>query len=115
MPIGICPGETANFTCTVVDSSGPPSLGSVVWTGSAFDDFQCANGDEITLFTANFWRGTNESCVNGAVAQATKVDGHCFTSNLTVTLSLEVNGKTIECRLSTITVGRPYSLSVAGM
>ena len=113
MPIGICPGETANFTCTVVDSSGPPSLGSVVWTGAAFDDFQC---DEIRLFTANFWRGTSESCGNGAVvARATGVDGDCYTSNLAVVMSRGMDDTTIECRLSTIRIGSPHVIKIAGM
>ena len=104
MPINVCPGETANFICTVIDNM---TTGNTFWTGTAFGCDQ----NRILLVNADFEGGTTGVCNNGTVvAQSVGVDDNCYTSNLSVTLSPQLDGTTVECR----SVGN-YTLTVSGM
>ena len=101
-----------SFTCTVTDSS----VSSItVWTGTAFDNFDC-DLNVIVLLHEEFQNGAVDMCSDGeVVAHATGVSGDCYTSNLTVVLSPQLNGTTIECQHVVTTIGSPYTLTVAGM
>ena len=111
-PVNVCPGETTSFTCTVVDSS---RSSITVWTGTAFDNFDC-DLNVIVLLHEEFQSGMVDMCSDGdVVAHATGVDGDCYTSNLTAVLSPQLDGTTIQCQLAVTTIGSPYTLTVAGM
>ena len=90
----ICPGYTVTFAeCTVV---GRP-VGATVWKGTAFD--HCAN-DELNLLHLRF--GTDDSevqeCNNGSIiGRGLRVEEGCYTSELTITVSSDMIGKSIQC------------------
>ena len=95
-----CPGEVVNYTCTIVDTSGNPPIGSSVWRGTAFN---CpGSGNLISLNHPLFsTSGATGTCNNGAItAESVSVVDNCFTSRLMVTVSVELNETTVECTLS---------------
>ena len=69
--------------------------GTTIWTGSAFDCFS----NEIPLRHSQFSHtGTSGSCNNGAiVVRSLFVEGNNYTSQLNVTLTPDIAGKTIIC------------------
>ena len=82
---------TLTFECTVIEGWG------TVWRGTAFD---CENSnDEIVLLHSQFLNGTSGTCNNGTfVGQDVRVDNDIyFVSQLSVLVTLEIIGKTIEC------------------
>ena len=87
-----CPGDSMTFECNNI------GIGTTVFRGSAFD---CeSSGNTISLLHSRFHspNGTNGTCNNGAiVGQSLNVEGNCYTSQLHVTISLDLLGKTIEC------------------
>ena len=87
----VCPEYTiALYKCTVFGS------GFTQWGGSAFS---CPNiGDEIFLSHNNFDHGISKECNNGAIiGRSLQVNGSCFTSQLMVNTSTNLNGTTIGC------------------
>ena len=87
----VCPGHTVTFQCTVV------GIGSTVWQGSAF---HCSESDgSLTLRHQQFANGTLLKYCDGAnvVAHAIGVIGNSHLSQLNLTVSNEVNNKTVEC------------------
>ena len=85
-----CSGDILTYECTVV---GEPS-GGTIWRGTVFD---CPLG-EITLLHNRFANGTFGLCNEGAiVARSLSVEGNNYTSQLNVTVTHDVAGKTIEC------------------
>ena len=86
----VCPGYNTVFECTAVGD------GFTQWSGSAFD---CEGlGNEIFLSHNDFNRGIRKECNNGAiVGRNLRVNGSCYTSQLTVNISTNVNGKAVEC------------------
>ena len=113
-----CPGEVVNYTCTVVDTSGNPPIGSSVWRGTAFN---CPGSqgvsNEISLRHSLFsTSGTFASCTNGALtAESVAVVDNCYTSRLVVTASSGLNETTVECSLSGIRVVGNHTILIAGM
>ena len=82
----VCPGDTLTYECTV--------MGGIwtVWTGSAFNCY------EIALLHSRFMNTRTYTCNNGAiVAQSLSVEGNYYTSQLNVTITPDIIGKTIEC------------------
>ena len=70
-----------------------------MWKGSAFD---CAMSDnEIVLLHSRFEQDTHrthKTCNNGTIAgEAIKVEESYYTSQLHVTVGLDVIGESIEC------------------
>ena len=89
----IYPGCTVTFAeCTVVGRS----VGTTVWRGTAFD--QCTN-DELNLLHSQF--GTQAQtlkCNNGSIiVQGRRVEEGCYISELTVTVTSDMIGKTVQC------------------
>ena len=83
--------DTLTFECTVVGGLG------TVWRGSAFD---CENSNnEITLLHSRFVNGTIGTCNNDSIiGQSIGVEnGTCFISQLSVMITPDIIGKTIEC------------------
>ena len=79
-----------SYECTVTGGGG------TVWTGSAFNCYRYNN--EIVLFNSRFDTGTYGTCNNGAiVGRSLSVDGNNYTSQLNVTITPDIAGKTIEC------------------
>ena len=84
-----------------------------MWGGSAFD----CEGNEIILIHSNFI-GRTSGCNDGAiVGQSISVNngGTCFTSQLNVTVSNGLNGKSVNCSLdSGMQDARTSVISVSG-
>ena len=103
-----CPGDVETYTCTVVGG------GITVWSGTAFD---CTGN--IVLGHALFSGGTAVGdCTSGAIiGSGTSVDTSgaepCYTSELSVTISANMDGPTVACARDTTLVGTD-SLRVAG-
>jgi hypothetical protein len=87
-----CPDQTLTYECTVMGDRA----GATIWTGAALD----CPGDEIFL---SHWHFTDPygiigSCNNGAtVARSLSVHDNLYTSQLNVTVTHNVAGKTIVC------------------
>lgn len=96
-----CPNEVLIFNCTVVGGS------ATVWSGSAFT---CAGG-EIILLHSDFPSGTSGECSDAITAYSNgpRVESECYTSQLRVNVSSEMNNKTITCSGSGI-VGETFLL-----
>ena len=78
--------------------------GATIWKGSAFDCIH--SGNEIALIHSSFGSQTNiESssvaageCNNGSIhAHIVQVEGNYYTSQLNITVTANMIGKTIEC------------------
>lgn len=88
MPRCICPGDRLTFTCTVVGD------GSTIWRGTSFQCDRQQIALRHSLFTSG---GATGDCNDGILAQSlTSVDG-CFTSQLNITITSDLNNKTVEC------------------
>ena len=110
-----CPGEVVNYTCTVVDTSGNPPIGSSVWRGTAFDCSGSANVISLghSMFNTS---GATGTCNNGAItAESVGVVDNCYTSRLMVTVSPALNDTTVECTLSGARVVGSRTILIAGM
>ena len=91
----ICPGDIVTYECTVVGNYG----GFTVWMG---DFFHCSSGKRvIELLHRPLVEGgtSNErTCNNGAVVgRIIRVENGTFTSQLNVSLTPDIVGKSIEC------------------
>ena len=85
-----CPGEVLTFTCIINEG------GTTLWTGTAFS----CNLNEILLRHSQFSvpGGTSGSCNNGAITgRSIGVTNGCYSSELNVTVSPNLNGRTILC------------------
>ena len=71
--------------------------GVTIWTGTAFS----CDGNEILLRHNNFNRpeGTSGECSGDASisAKSVKVEGNCYTSQLSVTPNAGLNNRTVCC------------------
>ena len=66
-----------------------------MWTGSAFD---CQTSNQTVLLHSRFADGTTRECNNGGiVARSIGVENSEYTSELTVTVTDELLGKSIMC------------------
>ena len=83
----VCPGDVLTYECTVVGGS------STVWTGNAF----ICPSNEITLLHSHF-ESITHLCNNGSiVGRSLAVEGNNYTSQLKVTVTPDIAGKTIMC------------------
>ena len=110
-----CPGEVVNYTCTIVDTSGNPPIGSSIWRGTAFNCPTSSNA--ISLAHSSFnTSGASGSCTGGAItAESVGVVDNCYTSRLMVTASVGLNETTVECTLSGLRVVGSRTILIAGM
>ena len=105
-----CPGDVLTYTCTIVGS------GNTIWSGSVFD---CeAKMNEIILRHSQFdmESGTFGNCNDGAIRTRSigVVNNDCYSSQLNITVTSDMHGKTIRCSHSSdriVTVGE-VTLSV---
>ena len=87
-----CFNEILTFNCTIVGD------GTTLWNGTAFvcvSDF-----NEIPLRHDNFGTpsGAGGSCTGGRlIGRSLSSNNNCFTSELLVNASAELNNKTIRC------------------
>ena len=104
-----CPGDVLTYTCTIYGG------GNTIWRGSALDCETKMN--EIILRHSQFERGSSGNCNGGAItAQSlSAVNNTRFSSQLRVTVDLEMNNRTIQCAHSseTITTVGEGTISVA--
>ena len=89
----MCPGCTLTYECMVV---GRPR-GITLWQGSAFDNCQ---GREISLLHHRFGTSVHQTCNNGSIVAVGRefdaVNGF-YTSQLNITVTCTMIGKTVEC------------------
>ena len=110
----VCPGNKLIYRCTV---QGSPT-GVTIWSGTAFSG--CPQ-DDILLQHHQFTQpgGSTGTCNNGAiVGQSLSVQGNNYTSQLNVTITPEIAGKTIMCAYDALTTTQDstirYSTIVPG-
>ena len=109
----VCPGDTLTYECTVVGDRG----GITVWMG---DFFRCPNGKkEIGLLHSDFTNGqaggvyNTQTCNDGnVVGRIIRVENGVFTSQLNVTLTSDIIGRSIECAYDNGTTHRIGSLNL---
>lgn len=84
-----CLGYVVTYECTVRRGSG------TIWRGSAFN---CASSNnEIYLLESRFDSATcNNGMITGSVAQNDEAS-RFYTSQLSVTVSSDLNGKNVSC------------------
>ena len=91
----LCPGDVLTTECAIMGGGG------TVWLGTAI---QCVSrSNEIILRYSEFGGSYNSirTCNNGAIAaRALGVVNNSYVSQLSVTVSLELNDTTVECRHS---------------
>ena len=110
-----CSGEVVNYTCTVVDTSGNPPIGFTFWRGTSFNCPTSSNAISLahSLFSTS---GATDTCTSGAItAESVSVVDNCYTSRLMVTVSVGLNGTTVECSLSGVRVVGSSTILIAGM
>lgn len=93
-----CPGDTLMYMCLVV---GPGAI-ITTWGGTAFDCPSSSN--TIALLHSQFSApaGAFGHCTNGTiVGQSLRVEGNCYSSKITVTVSLSLNDATVQCEYDT--------------
>ena len=103
-----------NYTCTIVDTTGNPPIGSTFWRGTAFD---CPGSSNVISLSHSLFNTTGMSgtCTSGAItAESVGVVDNCYTSRLMVTVSSALNGTTVECTLSGVRVVGSRTLLIAG-
>ena len=87
----ICPGHTLMFECTVSNGSG----GTTVWQGSAFD---CARNGILLRHSQFESQMAIGVCNNGAITgRGVRSLDNAFTSQLNVSITASLQGKTVEC------------------
>ena len=90
----ICPGDNLIISCTAFATADEVT----VWKGTVFD---CEDrNNKITLIHNRFMSpgGTSKDCNNGAiVAQSIGVEDNLYSSQLNVTVTDDMAGKTIMC------------------
>ena len=87
----ICTGDIVTYECTAMETE------AIIWTGSAFN---CqSSGNEIVLLPRSY-RIYAVTCNNGATfiaGQNLALQGNHHTSQLNVTTTPDIAGKTVEC------------------
>ena len=110
-----CPGEVVNYTCTIVDTSGNPPIGSSLWRGTAFNCPGSGNVVSLGHSLFNSSAGVTDTCNSGAItAESVGVVDNCYTSRLMVTVSPALNETTVECTLSGVRVVGSRTILIAG-
>ena len=106
-----CPGVVLMFVC---DINGP---GNTIWNGTAF--YCPSKSNEVILRHSQFntESGTSGSCNDRTLIKARSlgVINSCFSSQLNVTVTSDLNNRTIRCSHSSdtiVTIGE-IRLSVA--
>ena len=92
----VCLGDTLTYNCTVMGSFG----GATIWRGSAISGCHPTD-EEIILLHSRFTNMSNSTygvCNSGnIVGQSIGIKGSNYTSQLNVTVTPEIIGKTIMC------------------
>ncbi len=95
----ILEGSTVSYECTVNDDDGERST---IWQGSAFN---CSSSVINLAHPRYVSSGDSETC-GDLSGMSVRVSGNNFTSRLTLTATVGLNGTTIECTLSdTVVLG----------
>ena len=92
----LCPGNDLQLWCSVTGGV------NTVWTGSAITD-QC-NGNSITLRHSGFSGTVRLSCNSEAVIGQnlpllSNVSANCYTSQLLISITDDLNGTDIRCQI----------------
>ena len=93
-------GSTVSYQCTVSDTSNP-LIGSTLWNGTAF---HCPlSSNQINLPHIQFTNMLTASC-GTLTATSLKVIGNNYVSQLSLTATMELNGRTLLCSLGGLAI-----------
>ena len=109
----ICSGDTVMYECTVIGDN----RGFTLWMG---DFFQCSNGNKVLELQHHQFMNIEEGglpiariCNNGNISgRLIRVENGSYTSQLNVTLTSDVVGRSIECAYDNGTIYRIGSLNL---
>ena len=107
----ICPGDTVTYECTVIGDTG----GFTLWMG---DFFRCSSGNKvIELIHHQFIQGGGipnaRICNNGNIAgRLIRIENGSYISQLNVTLTSDIVGRSIECAYDNGTIHPVASLNL---
>lgn len=108
-----CPGQQLVLECIISGSE----IQLTRWRGSAL---QCSSDSGISLRYGEFITSgyANDTCNNGAIlATMTSIAGSCYTTQLIVNTSLNLDGQSVECFSDDGSVESPvdaYTLRIKG-
>ncbi len=107
--------DTAVFVCTVIDAN---HYYGTDWSGTVFNcpSVNSISNNMIFLPHQQFSSIARGTCNDGTiVAEGTEVNGSLYTSTLTIApVMLDMNGQTIICSISGITIFGTETLRVGG-
>lgn len=95
----VCPGDILTYNCTVLGDK----YGATIWNGTAFSG--CPQND-ILLYHDHFRAagGSRGMCNNGdIVGQSLGIQDNNYASQLSVTITPNIVGKTITCAYDALT------------
>ena len=108
-----CAGNNLQLLCSVIGGV------NTVWTGSAIAD-QC-NGGTIILRHSGFPETVKQSCNSEAVVgqsllSLSNISSNCYTSQLSISVTNDLNGADIRCQIDNTTQPFPevgqYNISL---
>ena len=93
-----CPGDMLTYECDIAGA------GNTIWNGTAF--YCPLKSNEIILRHSQFRTGTSGSCNDRTLieVQSLGVINNCFSSQLNITITSDLNNKTIRCSHSSSTI-----------
>ena len=106
-----CPGDVLMYVCNIIGG------GNTIWSGTAFYCPSKSNETILRHSQFNSESGTFGSCNDRAVimARSLGVTNNCYSSQLNITVTSDMNNKTIQCAHSSdriVTIG-VVTLSIA--
>ena len=109
----ICPGDTVVYECTVIGDNG----GFTLWMG---DFFRCSSGNRVIALRHHQFMNIQGGgmpnariCNNGNVAgRLIRIENGSYTSELNVTLTADIVGRSIECAYDNGTIHGVGSLNI---
>ena len=106
-------GMTVSYECTVTDPLDPP-VASTVWQGTAFNcpSATDSSNNRITLSHNQFVQ--SGGVCGGLSAMSTRFSRNEYTSRLILTASNELNGMTVICTLSRVSIVGNDTITVGG-
>ena len=102
-------GMNVSYECTVNDDDGGRST---LWRGSAFN---CPSSSSVISLTHSLYEpnGVSDSC-DDLSAMSVGVSGSNYTSRLTLTATIGLNGSTVECTRSALDIFGSDTLKTGG-
>ena len=86
-----CPGDALTYECTVMGKI----IGVTFWSGTAF---KCRDSSDAIILLHSQFNSSYGICNDGTIiAKSISLEGNNYTSQLNITVTPDIVGKTIEC------------------